>query len=159
MNTLLKVFTIDSPQSETSFTEAEQALLRTCEYVAQFWSDILRLNLFKTNLQSVPQALASHTNPLNRKLIDRFQQTLEIYIFREISELEHSSQKRTEPNFERWVGCLEYGPNTYLAEVAESLSISPLYFPPQTGCYVYPGRVIGLNGQVRVISDKYGNET
>ena len=152
MNTLLKVFTSHQSPSDSGFNEPEQALIRTCEYVARFWSDILRLNLFKSNLQSFAQSLASYTNPLRRQQIDRFQTTLETYLFSELRLLKDLDPEHSEPNFERWVGCLEYGPNTYLAEVAESLRISPLYFPPQTGCYVYPGRVVGLNGEVRLLT-------
>jgi hypothetical protein len=103
-------------------------------------------------MQTFAQVLAAQTNPLNRKRIERFQTTFETYLFRELSHLENSDPKKTELNFERWVGCYEYGPNTYLAEVAESLSISPLHFPPQTGCYVYPGRIIGINGEVRYVN-------
>ena len=58
---------------------------------------------------------------------------------------------KSELDFDRWVGCYEYGPNTYLAEVAESLSISLFHFPPKTGFYVYPGRIINAEGEVRLI--------
>jgi hypothetical protein len=152
VNTLLRVFTLHQSPSGSGFSKPEQSLMRTCEYVAQFWSDILRLNLFQSNSQSFAQALASQTNPLRRQQIDRFQTTLETYLFSELSLLEDSDPEDNEPDFERWVGCLEHGPNTYLAEVAESLHISPLHFPPQTGCYVYPGRVLGMNGKVQRLS-------
>jgi hypothetical protein len=129
--------------------ERDNSLQRACEYCAQFWSDMLRLNLFKTTMQTFAQELGARTNPLNRRIIDRFQTNLETYLYSELSQLDPSPGQDKEPDFEHWVGCLEHGPNTYLADVSASFSISPLHFLPQTGCYVYPGQLIGLNGEVR----------
>ena len=133
--------------------ETEESLEKACIYVAQYWSDILRLNLFNTNVQNFSQWLVTKTNPLNRKLIDRFQLELAQLIFNEIGGLEYSSENPDEHSldFERWVGCFEHGPNTYLAEVCQTLSISFLYFPSQTGWYVNPGRVINRFGDIRVV--------
>jgi hypothetical protein len=133
--------------------EIEESLETACLYVAQYWADILRLNLFNTNVQNFSQWLVTQTNPLNRKLIDRFQDELAQLIFDEIGGLEYSSENPNEHclDFERWVGCYEHGPNTYLAEVCQELSISSLYFPYQTGWYVNPGRVINRFGEIRIV--------
>ncbi|MGA7932374.1 MAG: hypothetical protein WCA35_02225 [Kovacikia sp.] len=102
-------------------------------------------------MQSFAQGLATQTNPLDPTIIDHFQRSLETYIYDELNWLDHSGVNSDEMNFERWVGCFSYGPNTYLAEVAESFSISSLYFPPQTGWYVNPGRVISLSGEMSFV--------
>jgi hypothetical protein len=139
-------FQIESP-------EIEESLEKACLFVARYWADILRLNLFNTNVQNFSQWLVTQTNPLNRKLIDRFQNELAQLIFDEISGLEYSSKNPDEHclDFGRWVGCYEHGPNTYLAEVCQALSISFLYFPSQTGWYVNPGRVINRFGEIRMV--------
>jgi hypothetical protein len=149
MTTKTKTLTQQSSEPQLKLRENKLSLYRACQYTAQFWSDMLRLNLFKTTMQTFAQELGARTNPLNRKIIDRFQTTLEAYLYEELSRLDDSLGQGQDPKFERWVGCLEYGPNTYLADVAESFSISPLHFLPQTGCYVYPGRIVGLNGEAR----------
>jgi hypothetical protein len=133
--------------------EIEESLEKACLYVAQYWADILRLNLFNTNVQNFSQWLVTKTNPLNRKLIDCFQLELAQIIFDEISGMEYSSKNPDEHclDFGRWVGCFEHGPNTYLAEVCQALSISFLYFPSQTGWYVNPGRVINRFGEIRMV--------
>ena len=99
-------------------------------------------------MRSLAQELAARTNPLSRSMIDKFQATLTSYLYSELVLLEESE---SEPDFDRWVGCYEYGPNTYLAEVTESLSISQLHFSPRIGFYVYPGRIIDAEGEVRLI--------
>jgi tRNA A37 N6-isopentenylltransferase MiaA len=139
-------FQLESP-------EIEELLKKSCIYVAQYWADILRLNLFNTNVQNFSQWLVTQTNPLNRKLIDRFQLELAQLVFDEISALEYSPENPDEHclDFDRWVGCWEHGPNTYLAEVCQALSISFLYFPSQTGWYVNPSRVINRFGEIRMV--------
>ncbi|NJM74677.1 MAG: hypothetical protein HC852_01620 [Acaryochloridaceae cyanobacterium RU_4_10] len=133
--------------------EIEESLGRSCLFVVQYWADILRLNLFNTNVQNFSQWLVTQTHPLKRDLIDRFQDELAQLIFDEIGGLEYSPEKTDEHSldFERWVGCFEHGPNTYLAKVCQALSISFLYFPSQTGWYVNPGRVINRFGEIRMV--------
>jgi hypothetical protein len=146
------MFTRKASTTSIKSIKREQSLKRACQYSAQFWSDILRLNLLNTRMQTFTQELAARTNPLSHKFINRFQVTLETYIYNELSLLEDYEVKDNGIDFQRWVGCYEYGPNTYLAEVAESFSISPLHFPPQTGCYIFPGRVIRISGEVRYVN-------
>ena len=140
---------VSSPSLES--IERAQALSRACHYTAQFWADRLRLTQWESTIRSFAQELAAQTNPLGRSLIDQFQSTLSDYLFDELTVLEETEREGSEPDFNRWVGCYEYGPSTHLAEVAESFSISPLHFPPKTGFYVYPGRIITLDGEVCVI--------
>jgi hypothetical protein len=125
-----------------------QTLHRACRFTARFWGNILRASLAGSKQQNFAQNLVAQTDPLNQKLINDFQMMLERLIFEEIGALEYDPDEEVF-NFERWVGCLEYGPNTYLAEVAEALSISVLHFPPRTGWYVSPGKVINLSGEIR----------
>jgi hypothetical protein len=128
--------------------EVAQSLYRACRYTARFWANILRVSLTGSTQQNLAQYLVTQTAPLNQKLINDFQVMMERLIFEEIGALGFDPEEDA-LNFERWVGCLEYGPNTYLAEVAEALSISVLYFPPRTGWYVSPGKVISLSGEIR----------
>jgi hypothetical protein len=134
--------------SEHEGVEVAQSLYRACRYTARFWANILSVNLTGSPQQNFAQYLVAQTDPLNQKLINDFQVMLERLIFEEIGALGIAPEEDA-LNFERWVGCLEYGPNTYLAEVAEALSISVLYFPPRTGWYVSPGKVVSLSGEIR----------
>jgi hypothetical protein len=134
--------------SEDEGVAVAQALHRTCRFTARFWGNILRASLAGSKQQNLVQYLVAQTDPLNQKLINDFQIMLERLIFEEIGALEYDPDEEAF-NYERWVGCLEYGPNTYLAEVAEALSISVLHFPPRTGWYVSPGKVINLSGEIR----------
>jgi hypothetical protein len=135
--------------SEHEGVEVAQALYCACRFTARYWGDILRLYLSSPKEQNLGQYLIVKTNPLNPKLINRFQQMLELLIFEEISKLGIHPDIEETLDFDRWVGCMEYGPNTYLAEVVEALSISVLYFPPRMGWYVSPGKVISLSGEIR----------
>jgi hypothetical protein len=144
-----------NPKMMRSLTEDEdvevaEALHRTCRFTARFWGNILRARLAGLKQQNFAQYLVAQTDPLNQKLINDFQVMLERLVFEEIGALGYDPENDEDAlTFERWVGCLEYGPNTYLAEVAEGLSISVLHFPPRTGWYVSPGKVISLSGEIR----------
>ena len=101
--------------------------------------------------------------PLQPDSIEAFQEELEVRIYEELIQLEYDPLQPQQGcmEFERWVGCLEYGPNGVLAEVAETCGISPLYFPARSGWYVNPGYVFNLEGEkFRVVnkSDKIGIE-
>jgi hypothetical protein len=135
--------------TEHEGVEIAQSIYLACRFTARYWADVLRLHLTTPNQTNLAQSFVSRTNPLNPKLINRFQQTLERLIFEEICELEMDPNTEESLDFDRWVGCMEYGPNTYLARVSEALSISVLYFPPRTGWYVNPGKVISLSGEIR----------
>lgn len=134
--------------SENEGVAVAQSLHRTCQFTARFWANILRARLTGSKKQNLAQYLVAQTDPLNQKLINDFQVMLERLIFEEIGALGFAPDEEAF-NFDRWVGCLEYGPNTYLGKVAETLSISVLHFPPRTGWYVSAGKVINLSGEIR----------
>lgn len=134
--------------SEHEGIAVAQSLHQACEFTARFWANILRASLTGSKQQNLAQYLVAKTDPLNQKLINDFQMMLERLIFEEIGALGFDPDEEAF-NFDRWVGCLEYGPNTYLAEVAEAQAISVLHFPPRTGWYISPGKVINLSGEIR----------
>ena len=137
-------------QAEPIFDdEIEDGLALACAYTAEYFAYILlerKIEPFILNL--IP--------PLKSDVIEAFQAELEVRIYEELIQLEYDplQPQQNSMEFERWVGCLEYGPNGVLAEVAETCSISPLYFPSQSGWYVNPGYVFNLEGEkFRVVNE------
>jgi hypothetical protein len=137
-------------QTEPVFQdEIEQSLALACAYTAEYFAYILLERKVEPFILSLIPRLQSG-------IVEEFQAELEVRIYEEMIQLEYDPLQpdRGSMDFERWVGCLEYGPNGVLAEVAEDFEISPLYFPSQSGWYVNPGRVINLEGKkFRVVND------
>ena len=130
-------------EESTEPDEIEDQLSLSCFFVAEYFADILRGLKVDTSVQKF-------LKQLKPRLIEEFREALETLIFEEIIKIEFDlEQSDLNPSdFDRWVGSLEYGPNTYLAEVSEAYEISPLYFPPRCGWYVNPGRVVNLDGEI-----------
>lgn len=144
-------------QAEPVFDdEIEQGLALACTYTAEYFAYILlERKVEPFILRLIP--------PLKSDVIEAFQVELEVRIYEELIQLEYDPLQPQQycMTFERWVGCLEYGPNGVLAEVAETCGISPLYFPSQSGWYVNPGYVLNLEGKrFRIVneSDQIGIE-
>jgi hypothetical protein len=143
-------------QTESVFeSEVEDSLALACAYTAEYFAYVLlERKVEPFILRLIPR--------LQPDVIEAFQAELEVRIYEVLIQLEYDPlQPQGCMDFERWVGCLEYGPNGVLAEVAETFDISPLYFPAQSGWYVNPGYVFNLEGKkFRVVneSDKIGIE-
>ena len=144
-------------QAEPVFEdEIENGLALACAYTAEYFAYILlERKIEPFILKLIP--------PLKSDVIEAFQAEIEVRIYEDLIQLEYDPLQPQQGcmEFERWVGCLEYGPNGVLAEVAETCDISPLYFPSQSGWYVNPGYVFNLKGErFRVVneSDKIGIE-
>jgi hypothetical protein len=144
-------------QTEPAFDdEIEESLALSCAYTAEYFAYILlERKIEPFILKLIP--------PLQSDVIEAFQSELEVRIYEELIQIEYDPLQPEQGcmEFERWVGCLEYGPNGVLAEVAENCGISPLYFPNQRGWYVNPGCVFNLEGEkFRIVneSDQIGIE-
>ncbi|MGA7932375.1 MAG: hypothetical protein WCA35_02230 [Kovacikia sp.] len=139
----MKIWHSSFEEESTETDEIEDQLSLSCSFVVEYFADILR------DLK-VDTAVQKFLKPLKPRLIEEFREALETLIFEEIIEIEFDPEQPdlNSTDFDRWVGSLEYGPNTYLAEVSEAYGISPLYFPPRCGWYVNPGRVVNLDGEI-----------
>ncbi len=137
-------------QAEQVFDdEPEDGLALACAYAAEYFAYVLLE-------RKVEPFILKLIPPLQSDVIEAFQEELEIRIYEELIQLEYDPLQPQQDcmAFERWVGCLEYGPNGVLAEVAETCGISPLYFPSQSGWYVNPGYVFNLEGEkFRVVNE------
>jgi hypothetical protein len=144
-------------QTEPAFySEIEHHLALACAYTAEYFAYILlERKVEPFILKLIPR--------LQPEIIEAFQAELEVRMYEELIQIDYDPLQPQQGcmDFERWVGCLEYGPNGVLAEVSETCGISPLYFPAQRGWYVNPSYVFNLEGEkFRVVneSDKIGIE-